>query len=86
LASSEGLEQYEENVVTAVKEYMMAAGVAEHTDVIACMSVALRLSSPFETTEQYRACLIGGTHGEAAGLGMYASNFHSTMMSRGMFD
>ncbi|AMS02365.1 hypothetical protein SEA_HOTOROBO_73 [Gordonia phage Hotorobo] len=74
------LEEYEHKVQEAVHEYLVAAGAGDESQVIACMMISLRLSSPFESSEQYRSTLIGGTHAEAVGLAGYAAGYHTMQM------
>ncbi|UTN91230.1 hypothetical protein SEA_POKYPUPPY_71 [Gordonia phage PokyPuppy] len=74
------LEEYRKKVQEAVHAYLVAAEAADDSHVIASMVIALRLASPFDTQEQYRSTLIGGTHAEAVGLAGYAGGFHSMQM------
>ncbi|AVD99581.1 hypothetical protein SEA_BONEHAM_76 [Gordonia phage Boneham] len=74
------LEEHERKVQEAVHAYLMAAEAADDSHVIASMVISLRLSSPFDTQEQYRSTLIGGTHAEAVGLAGYAAGFHTVQM------
>ncbi|QOP65404.1 hypothetical protein SEA_DIABLA_78 [Gordonia phage Diabla] len=75
------LKEHEEKVREAVTNYLIAAEAADESYVIASMVIALRLSSPFDTREQYRSTLIGGTHAEAVGLAGYAAGYHTVQMS-----
>ncbi|ANA85840.1 hypothetical protein PBI_WOES_69 [Gordonia phage Woes] len=80
---SENLEQLESDATAAVHKWLIAAGAADESDVVACMSISLRLASPFNKAEAYRAALVGGTYAEGIGLATYASGFYSARMMEG---
>ena len=78
---ADDLNQLKENVVEAVREYLLAYNAAEPDDVVASMMICLRLASPHYTSEPYRSAVIEGTFAEAAGLASYGAAYFTGAMS-----